>query len=162
MVTSESTGYTSCCSAGRLSCVASPLTAIGLHFSRRPTATRGKLSPPTACATGKFSSGSNSSVAARAAPRAPTGSIAILGLVDLQGAAFELLAVQRLHCPGCIRIRHFDEAKTARTPRVTIGDQRHLLDRSMCREQSAHAIFSGGKREISHVEFGHCTLPADF
>ena len=65
----------------------------------------------------------SSSVAAMAAPMPSTGSIAILGLVDLESAAFELLAVQRLHRPGCIRIRHFDKAETARTPRVAIGDQ---------------------------------------
>jgi len=99
------------------------------------------------------------SVAARAAPMPATGSIAILGLVDLKSAAFELLAVQRLHSPGCICIRHFDKAETARAPRVAIGDQRHLLDRSMRREQSAHAILSCGEGEISHVKFGHCTLP---
>src|SRR5215469_5443524 len=87
-----------------------------------------------------------------------TGSFAILGLVDLKSAAFELLAVQRLHGPGCIRIRHLDKPETARPPRVAIGDQRHLLDCSMRREQSAHAFLSCGEGEISHVKFGHCTL----
>ena len=87
-----------------------------------------------------------------------TGSIAILGLVDLKSAAFEFLAVQRLHSPRCIRIRHLDKAETARTPRVAIGDQRHLLDRSMRREQSAHAFLSRREGEISDVKFGHCTL----
>ena len=68
------------------------------------------------------------SVASRAAPASSSGSIAILGLVDLKRAAFEVLAVQRLQRPGCIRIRHFDEAETARPPRVAIGDQSDLFN----------------------------------
>src|ERR1700751_2291455 len=62
-----------------------------------------------------------SSVAARAAAPCATGSIAILGFVDPKCAAFEVLAIERLHRAGCIRIRHFHKTETARSPRVTIG-----------------------------------------
>ena len=72
-----------------------------------------------------------SSVAARAASVAATGSFAILGLVNLESAAFKILAVQRLHRPGCIRIGHFHKAETARTPRIAIGDQGNLFDGPM-------------------------------
>jgi hypothetical protein len=98
------------------------------------------------------------SVASLAAPVTSAGSIAILRLVDPQGAAFEVLTVQRLHGARCIRIRHFDKAETARTPRIAIGNQGDFLDGSMRREQSTHTFFSGGEGEISHVKFGHCTL----
>src|SRR5262249_21760019 len=98
------------------------------------------------------------SVATRAAPRTSTGAIAILSLVDLEGAAFEVLAVQRLHGAGRIGVRHFHKAETARAPRVAIGDQRNLFNASMCREQSAHTLFSCRERKISHVEFGHRIL----
>ena len=46
---------------------------------------------------------SRGSVASRAAPVAAARSIAILRLVDPQGATLEVLAVQRLHCARCIR-----------------------------------------------------------
>src|SRR6516165_4337387 len=73
------------------------------------------------------------SVAARAAPPAPsaTGSIAILRLVDLKSAAFEVLAVERLHCAGGIRIRHLHKAEPARPAGVAIDDQGDLLNGSM-------------------------------
>ena len=42
-------------------------------------------------------------VASRAAPVTAAGPIAVLRFVDPQSAAFEVLAVQRLHCARCIR-----------------------------------------------------------
>src|SRR5215472_1822007 len=99
-----------------------------------------------------------SSVAARTAPVAPTGSLAILGLVDLESAAFKILAVQRLHCAGCIRIGHFHKAETARTPRIAIGDQGNLFDGPMRGEQCTHTLFSCRERKISNVKFGHWTV----
>jgi hypothetical protein len=71
------------------------------------------------------------SIAARAASVTPTGSLAVLGLVNLKSAALEVLTVQRLYCAGCIRIRHFHKAETARAPRIAIGDQGNLFDSSM-------------------------------
>ena len=97
-----------------------------------------------------------SSVAARAASVAPTGSLAILGLVDLESAALKFLAVQRLHCARRIRIGHFHKAKTAWTPRIAIGDQGDLFDGSMRRKQRAHALFSCREGKVSNVKFGHC------
>src|SRR5215472_14600432 len=96
------------------------------------------------------------SVAPRTASVAPTGSLAILGLVNLKRAAFKILAVQRLHCAGCIRIGHFHKAETAWTSRIAIGDQGNLFDGSMRRKQCTHTLFSRREGKISNVKFGHC------
>jgi hypothetical protein len=98
------------------------------------------------------------SVAARAASVAPTGSLAILGLVNFKSAAFKILAVQRLHCAGCICIGHFHEAETAWTPRIAIGDQGDLFDGSVRGKQGTHTFFSCRERKISNVKFGHCAV----
>jgi hypothetical protein len=58
--------------------------------------------------------GSPGSVASRAAPVTSTGSIALLSLVDPKRAAFEVLAVQRLHGAGSIGVRHFHKTEAAR------------------------------------------------
>src|SRR5215469_4985827 len=102
--------------------------------------------------------GSRGSVASWAPPVTSTGSIALLSLVDPQRAAFEVLAVQRLHGAGSIGVRHFHKTETARAPRVAIGDQGDFLDASMRREQSAHTLLSCREGKISDVEFGHRTL----
>ena len=57
-----------------------------------------------AATRGRHVSAAEASVAPRTAPGTSAGSIAILRLIDLQGTTFEILAVQRLHCAGCIRI----------------------------------------------------------
>ena len=62
------------------------------------------------------------SVATRASPPTAAGPIALLSLAHPKGAAFEVLAVQRLHCARCIRVRHFHKAETARPSRVAIRD----------------------------------------
>jgi hypothetical protein len=89
----------------------------------------------------------------RAATATSTGSIAILSLVDLKSATFELL--QRLHSARCIRIRDFYKAEAARAPRVAFGDQGDFLGGPMGREQSVHTLFGCRERKISDVEFGH-------
>src|SRR5215831_4502917 len=108
--------------------------------------TRSPVRDVTMC---RWSAGS---VATRAAPAISTRPIAFLSLVDPKRAAFEVLAVQRLHGARCIRIRHFHKAETPRAPRVAIGDQGDFLDGSMGREQSAHTLFSCRERKISDVE----------
>src|SRR5215469_14794758 len=93
-----------------------------------------------------------SSVASRAASVAPTGSVAILRFVNFQSAAFEILAVQGLHCSGRIRVGHFHKAETSRAPRIAIGDQGNLFDGSMCRKQRTHTLFSCREGKVSNVE----------
>ena len=95
-----------------------------------------------------------SSVAARTAPAA-TRSIAILGLVDLQGTAFKVFAVQRLHRARCIRVRHLDEAEPSWTPRITVSDQGDLLDSAVSREQCTHTLFGCREGKVSDVKFCH-------
>src|ERR1700722_19351886 len=73
------------------------------------------------------------------------GAFAFLGLVDLERAAFEVLAVQRLDGAGRIGARQFDEAEAARAAGIAIHDQRDRLDRAVGREQRAHRGLGGGK-----------------
>ena len=70
------------------------------------------------------------SVAARPAAVATARALAILRFVDLERAAVEVGAVQRLHGTGCVGVRHLHETEAARATRVAIGDQGDLLDRS--------------------------------
>ena len=53
---------------------------------------------------------------------AATGTLAILGLIDLEGTSFKVGAIQCLHRAGCISIRHFHEAEAARAARISIRD----------------------------------------
>jgi hypothetical protein len=82
---------------------------------------------------------------------ATAGTLTILRLIDLEGAAVKVRAVQRLHGAGRIGIRHLHETETTWASRVTVSDQGDALDGSMLREQSAHRIIGGGKREISNI-----------
>src|SRR5690348_14828372 len=96
------------------------------------------------------------SVAPRAAAAAigsATGSV--LRLVDFQGTTVEVLAVQSLHGARGVGVGHLDEAEATGTARVSIADERDLLDGSMRCEQGPHRVFSGSKGQISDVKFGH-------
>jgi hypothetical protein len=81
---------------------------------------------------------------------------AILGFVDLEGTAIEVLAVQGLHGAGCIGVRHFDEAEAAGPTRLTIIDQRNFLDRTVGGKQGAHGVFRCCEGKIANVQFSHC------
>ena len=64
------------------------------------------------------------SVAAAAAAIAPAaGARFVLRLIDFQGTAVEVRAVQRLHGTRSIGIGHLDEPETARPAGVAIGDE---------------------------------------
>jgi len=82
---------------------------------------------------------------------AAAGPLAVLRLVNLEGAAIEVLSVQRLHGAGCIGVRHFHETEAARTAGVAIRDQRDLLDRAVLREQGTYGLFGRREGEISNV-----------
>jgi hypothetical protein len=104
--------------------------------------------------TGSSTPPNAKSKAARAATAA-AGARAILSLVDLERAAFEVGAIQSLHGTGCIGIGHLDETETARPTGVAIGDQGHFVDGAMRREQRAHRFFGCTERQIANVEFCH-------
>jgi len=95
------------------------------------------------------------SVAARAttttAATAATGPLAILRFVDLEGAAIEVGAIQRLHGAGRISIRHLHEAKAPRATGLAIGDQGDLLDGPVVGKQGTHGLIGCGKGEIANV-----------
>jgi hypothetical protein len=52
-----------------------------------------------------------------------TRALALLSLIHLEGTALEVLAVQRLHRPGCIGVRHFDEAEATRPAGLAVIDE---------------------------------------
>jgi hypothetical protein len=83
--------------------------------------------------------------------------IALLGLVDLQRATAEVLAIESLHGALCIGARHFDEAEATRASGFAIVHQRHLVDGAVGGEVGAHLVFGGVKRQISNVKFRHKT-----
>ena len=84
-----------------------------------------------------------------------TGRIAFLShdavLMYCESAPFEVLAIQRLHCPRSIGVRHFHKAETAWATRVPIGNQGDLIDVSVRGEQSANALFSCRERKIPYI-----------
>ena len=82
---------------------------------------------------------------------ATAGTLTILRLIDLEGAAVEVRAVQRLHRTRRIGVRHLDETETARAARVTVGDQGDLLNGSVLREQSPNRFFGRRKGQVSNI-----------
>jgi len=85
------------------------------------------------------------SVASRSAISAAARTLAILGLVYLEGSAVEVLAVQGLHRTRRIGIRHFHETEATGPAGVAIVDQGDFLNRSMRSEKLADGIFSSSK-----------------
>ena len=73
-----------------------------------------------------------------------------LGLVDLEAAALEVLAIERLHGAGGISVGHLDEAEAAGPAGVAIIDQRDRFNGSMLREQRAHGLFGRRKGQITY------------
>jgi hypothetical protein len=96
--------------------------------------------------SGHYINGSEaaSATATRTAATAATA-LTGLGFVDLEGAAPEVLTIQRLHGARGIRARHFDESKPARAARITVGDERQRLDRPVRSKQRAHSVLGRGE-----------------
>ena len=67
-------------------------------------------------------------------PAAATTARFVLRFVDLERAATEIAAVQRLHGLLRIRVRHFYEAETARLAGIAIVDQCDFLDSAVLGE----------------------------
>ncbi len=93
------------------------------------------------------------SVTARAtvAIAAAAGPLAVLRLVHPESAAVEVDAVQRLHRPGSVGVRHLHKAEAARAARLAVGDEGHFLHRPMLGKQGADGLFGGREGKISNV-----------
>src|ERR1039458_29350 len=91
-------------------------------------------------------------VAATAA--AATTRAGLLGarLVDAEGAAFELLAVQGAHGLLAVGIGHLDEAETLGLAGIAVGDDAGRLDRAVRLEDRAERVVVDGVGEVSDVE----------
>src|SRR5688572_29173022 len=87
--------------------------------------------------------------ATRTAAAGATGTI--LRFIDAQLTATHREAVQGFDGLGCLGLRHFDEAETARAASLAISRERHGLDRTVLREQVAHLGFGRRKRQVSNV-----------
>jgi len=76
--------------------------------------------------------------------------LALLCLIDLQRAALEVDAVERLHGATGIGIGHLDEAEAAQATGLAIGDQGNLIDGAVLREKSTDAIIGSREGKISN------------
>ena len=93
------------------------------------------------------------SVTARAAVAiaAAAGPLTVLCFVHPESAAVEVDAVERLHRPGGVGVRHLHETEAAWAAGIAIGDQGDFLDRPVFGEESAHGLVGGGEGKISNV-----------
>jgi hypothetical protein len=82
---------------------------------------------------------------------ATTGSLTILRLVYLQGAALEVSPIEPLHGAGRVGVGHLHEAEAARPSGFAIGYQRDLFNGSVLREEGAYGIIGRGEGKISNV-----------
>src|SRR5664280_195766 len=73
-------------------------------------------------------------------------------LVDAEGAAFELLAVQGAHGLLAVGIGHLDEAETLGLAGIAVGDDAGRLDRAVRLEDRAERVVVDGVGEVSDVE----------
>src|SRR3990170_5229164 len=83
----------------------------------------------------------------------PASVLARLGDIHGNGAVPKLGAVD--HADGLLSVRlgfHFDEGKSLRLPRFTVGDQGDRLHRSCLREQRLEVTCGSGVRQISNVQ----------
>jgi hypothetical protein len=111
-----------------------------------PRPTRGQAS----VAARATSTAATTAAKPASAAAASTGAFFILRLVDLESAAIEIGAIQRLNGSGGIGLRHLYEAKAARPTRVTVGDQRDLLDGPVVGKKGTHRLIGRGEREIAN------------
>src|SRR6516162_4112205 len=93
--------------------------------------------------------------ALRCAAAAITAAAALLGLVDPQRAAAELLAIQILDGARSVGAGHLDEAEAARPAGVAIGDDAHRLDGAVLCEQLTQLGVGGGKRQVAYIDSRH-------
>jgi hypothetical protein len=96
---------------------------------------------------------SAAAVAASAtATAAATGTcFAGLGLIDGQGAALELSAVERLD-RGLRSVAHFDKAETSRTTRFAVGRDLGAANRAVVREQLFQIFGRRGEGKIANIQ----------
>jgi hypothetical protein len=102
--------------------------------------------PPTAARVAGQASVTACAAAAVSACRA----LALLCLIDLERAALEVGAIERLHGATGIRIRHFDETEAAQAPGLAVGDQGNLIDGAVLCEKSTDAIVGCREGKISN------------
>ena len=92
-------------------------------------------------------------VATTATAAAATG--ALLGLVDTQGPATHVLAVQSTdHALESIVI-DFHEAEATGTAGLTVVDQRHAVDGAILAKQFGDFILGRAEGQVAHVQFLH-------
>jgi hypothetical protein len=76
--------------------------------------------------------------------------------VHIESAASHLVSIQgRDRLFAVFGIRHFDEAKTARTAGVAVRHDRHSIDLSILFEQLAELIFPSVETEIPNEDIFH-------
>lgn len=80
----------------------------------------------------------------------PAGAFPSLRFIDLERAALEVGAVEPLHGPSGVGIRHFNEAEATRAPRVAVSNEGYFLDGSMFGEQGAHGFIRRREWKISN------------
>lgn len=79
-------------------------------------------------------------------------SFAFLGLVDLQGAATELFAVQGLHGLEGVSVVHLDEAETAEAAGLTVVDELDGQDFAVLGENVAQVILRGAEGDVTDID----------
>ena len=79
----------------------------------------------------------------------------VLGFVDAQLTTTHIVAIQALNGSGRVGLAHFNEPESAGAAGLTIGRQRHGLDRPVLREQCANVRLAGAERQIAYIDFGH-------
>ncbi len=93
--------------------------------------------------------------AAAAAPASPAASASILfwsRFADVEGATFEFVTVQGIDCgDGLSSVGHGHEGEPTGPSRISVGDDMHVLDGAMLREQLAKRPFGRVVAEIAHV-----------
>ena len=91
----------------------------------------------------------SAATAARTAAATAAATLTGLGFVHLERTALKVLAIERLHGARRIRVRHFDESEPARTPGITVSDERQRFHSAMRSEQRTNRIFGRGERQIA-------------
>ena len=112
---------------------------------------------PAVASTAAAPTAATAAKAAATAARTSTTASAglVLSFVDAELSATHIVTVQALNGPGCIGLAHFNEPESAWAAGLTIGRQRHGLDRPVLREQCANVRLAGAERQIAYIDFGH-------
>ena len=100
-----------------------------------------------------------SAVAAATATATATAAATIFaraGFIDRQGTAVELLAIHRFdRSLGFLIVRHFDEAETLRSARITVRHDAHAIHGSVRLEQRTQVTLGRTEGEISNKNVSH-------